>query len=60
MKHVAWYCPICKKFDFVDSEEVLCKPEHIPYRGVDIGSCKGRMIKLYVKVEEYGRALECG
>jgi hypothetical protein len=51
-KHVAWGCKTCNKIDWVDSKEALAKPEHIPHRGVDIGSCKGKMIKLYEKVEE--------
>ena len=42
---IAWYCPVCKKFDMIGTEP-LAKPEHIPHRGFDIGSCKGKMIKL--------------
>ena len=41
-----WYCPKCNKFDFANSKECIAKPEHIPYRGVDMGSCKGEMIPL--------------
>ena len=47
MNPIAWYCPVCKKFDLADAKEPMAKPEHIPYRGVDVGSCKGVMIPLY-------------
>jgi len=47
MKPIAWYCPVCKKFDLVDAKEQMAKPEHVSHRGVDIGSCKGTMIPLY-------------
>ncbi len=42
-----WYCPVCKKYDLAGVKENLASPEHIPYRGVDIGSCKEEMIPLY-------------
>lgn len=45
-----FFCPVCYKFDF-PSGEPLAKPEHIPYRGIDVGECKGKMIKLYI-IEE--------
>jgi len=47
MRPKAWYCPVCKKFDLADIEKPMAKPEHVPYRGVDIGSCNGEMIPLY-------------
>ena len=45
-KKVAWYCPVCHKFDLADIKEQLAKPEHISYRGIDLGNCKGKMIPL--------------
>jgi len=42
-----WYCPVCNKFDLSSAVELMAIPEHIPYRGVDIGKCKSDMIKLY-------------
>lgn len=47
MNPKAWYCPVCGKFDLMDSEEPMARPEHVPYRGIDIGTCKGEMIPLY-------------
>jgi len=29
----------------------MTTPEHIPYRGADIGTCKGKMIALRLKDE---------
>ena len=49
MQPTAWYCPVCKKFDLADVEKPLATPEHIPYRGIDIGECKGKIIPLYPK-----------
>ena len=43
----AWACRTCGKVDWADTDEQLAKPEHVAYRGVDIGTCKGRMIPLY-------------
>ena len=51
MKPIAWYCPVCKKFDLVEVGESLAKPEHVPHRGIDIGSCKGIMVPL-VEMED--------
>ena len=45
--HIAWGCRACNKIDWVDDNEAKAMPEHIPYRGMDIGKCKGKMIKLY-------------
>ncbi len=43
----AWACRTCNKIDWADTDEKLAKPEHIPYRGIDLGECKGTMIQLY-------------
>ena len=43
----AWYCPVCRKIDLIEAKEPMAKPEHVPHRGVDIGTCKGIMISLY-------------
>lgn len=51
-KHYAWYCPLCKKIDLVDTKEYEASPEHIPYRGMDIGDCSETMIKLYIEEGE--------
>jgi hypothetical protein len=45
----AWICKKCLKMDFPEIEESLAKPEHIPYRGVDIGTCGNPMIPVYSK-----------
>lgn len=47
MRHVAWGCRTCNKVDWVDDKETKAAPEHVPHRGVDIGDCKGKMVKLY-------------
>lgn len=47
MRHIAWGCRTCNKIDWVDNEAACAKPEHVPYRGVDIGICSGKMEKLY-------------
>jgi hypothetical protein len=44
---IAWACRTCNKIDWVDSKEQLAQPEHVSYRGVDIGNCVGKMVKLY-------------
>lgn len=44
---VAWYCKLCKKFDYPEVDGAMAKPEHVPYMGVDIGTCKGIMLPLY-------------
>ncbi len=46
-KPVAWGCKTCNKFDWAGIKKQLAAPEHISYRGVDIGSCNGEMIPLY-------------
>jgi len=46
-KPIAWACRTCNKIDWYDSEEQLAIPEHVSYRGFDIGLCKGKMIPLY-------------
>lgn len=46
-KPVAWGCRTCFKFDWADCAEPLADPEHVPYRGVDIGKCPGKMVPLY-------------
>jgi ribosomal protein L37AE/L43A len=43
-----WYCPTCGKTDHDGADEALASPEHVPHRGVDIGTCKGCMYK-YVR-----------
>jgi len=43
----AWVCRTCGKIDFADIKEQTAQPEHVSYRGVDIGTCKGKMIPLY-------------
>ena len=48
MEHVAWGCRKCNKIDWVDNPEQTAKPEHVSHRGVDIGSCGGEFIKLFV------------
>lgn len=45
----AWVCRTCGKIDFVDVKEQTAQPEHVSYRGVDIGTCKGKMIPLYTE-----------
>lgn len=47
MRPIAWYCPVCKKFDLASIKEAMAFPEHVPHRGVDIGSCRGTIIPLY-------------
>jgi hypothetical protein len=47
-KPFAWACKTCNKIDWADTNEQLAKPEHISYRGVDLGTCKGEMIPLYL------------
>ena len=42
-----WACKKCGKFDWYDSPINFASPEHIPHRGVDIGTCDGKMIPLY-------------
>lgn len=46
-KPIAWGCKTCNKIDWADSKEQLAKPEHISYRGIDLGNCKGKFIPLY-------------
>lgn len=43
----AWACKTCGKVDWDDTRQQLAKPEHVSYRGFDIGSCKGKMVPLY-------------
>ena len=46
----AWACRKCGKADWADDKEQRAKPEHVSYRGVDLGECVGRggiMIPLY-------------
>jgi hypothetical protein len=43
----AWACKRCNKIDWSDVNEQLAKPEHVSYRGVDIGTCSGKMVPLY-------------
>jgi len=42
-----WHCSICGKWDSPKISKPMATPEHRPYRGVDIGTCKGTMILLY-------------
>jgi len=44
---IAWGCKTCNKIDWADSKEQLAKPEHVSYRGIDLGSCDGEFIPLY-------------
>lgn len=46
-KPVAWGCRTCNKIDWRDSEKSLAAPEHVAYRGYDIGCCKGVFVPLY-------------
>ena len=48
-KPVAWACRTCGKLDWADTDEMLAAPEHLSHRGIDIGTCKGEMIRLYTK-----------
>ena len=43
----AFGCRVCNKIDWADTDEAQAKPEHVPHRGYDIGSCKGEMVKLW-------------
>ena len=47
-----WECEVCGKSDRSDVKEALAKPEHVPYRGVDIGICKGKMIKREITLTQ--------
>ena len=38
-KPIAWGCKTCNKIDWADKEEQTAKPEHVCYRGTDIGVC---------------------
>lgn len=44
---IAWACKTCGKIDWADSKEQKAQPEHISYRGIDLGECKGKMIPLF-------------
>jgi hypothetical protein len=44
---IAWGCRTCNKIDWADTIEQLASPEHVSHRGVDIGSCRGKMIPLF-------------
>lgn len=46
-KPIAWACRICNKIDWADTDEQLAKPEHCSHRGVDVGTCNGKMIPLF-------------
>ena len=48
---IAWACRTCNKVDWADQEEQTAKPEHVCHRGVDLGTCKGKMIALYESEE---------
>jgi len=43
----AWVCKLCHQVDFPEVGEPMASPEHIPHRGVDIGSCPGKMVPVY-------------
>jgi len=45
-EYIGWYCDVCGKSDYTETERPMAGPEHVPYRGIDIGSCKGLM-KLF-------------
>ena len=57
MKPYAWGCKTCNKIDWADTEEPLAKPEHRPYRGMDLGTCDGEMIPL-VREEDVKEIVE--
>ncbi len=42
-----WFCPTCGKWDSPRVSKPMATPEHRPYRGIDLGTCKGTMITLY-------------
>ena len=46
-KPIAWACRTCNKVDWADKKEQTAKPEHVCHRGIDLGSCSGKMIPLY-------------
>ena len=51
----AWACRKCGKFDWADTDEQLAQPEHVSYRGIDLGTCGGQMVPLYSE-EDIARA----
>lgn len=44
---VAFACRTCNKVDWMHTKEQTAKPEHVSYRGVDLGDCPGKMVRLY-------------
>lgn len=44
-----WWCPVCHKWDTPGENNPDLAPEHRSYRGVDLGDCKGEMLKLYTE-----------
>lgn len=56
--HVGWVCQVCGKYDTLEGTP-KAKPEHVPHRGYDIGSCPGVMEKVYrVKSENHGGLMD--
>ncbi len=47
-----WVCPVCGLIDHSDTEKALAFPNHVPYRGSDIGHCVGQMRVLGEKPPE--------
>jgi hypothetical protein len=47
-----WACPVCKKWDTSIHKEPMAKPEHIPYRGIDLGECPGTFVKINIKLKD--------
>jgi len=42
-----WHCPVCHFMDCSNGENT--DGRHQSYRGIDIGSCKGVLERLYKK-----------
>ena len=43
---IAWACRACNKISWADVDGNDASLEHVSYRGMDIGTCKGKMVKL--------------
>lgn len=55
----AWYCSTCHKATTNLTPNDDAKPEHISYRGVDLGCCPGKMeLVLEKEVGELGMSEE--
>ena len=51
-----WHCDRCHELD-CSERKFNAAPNHIPYRGVDIGECKGIM-KEYIEKEVVRQAID--